>query len=349
MTRRVVVAGSRFGQFYATGVAADPRFVLCGILSRGSQRSEALARNLGVEVWRDVNSLPDTVQTACVAVGGAVRGQQGPALAEAMMKQGIDVVIEHPLLSREWEELLRCAARLGRRCLLNTFYLHLPAVQDFIKKGRELQCLRGIRHIDVVCGVQVGFATLDVLAAILDGVCPWSLEPQVSDLSAMRGLSLVMAETPVSLHVLNEMAPSDDSRMTVLLRVSLTTDRGTLSLLSPHGPVIWAPAVVSPEEDENGLFPLLDKTSQHADAIPATQLWHTEPNNWGDIHRYVWPAAAAESLAVLENTEETLRCNQRTLELTELWQRIGEYLGFPKTPPRSLAPASLEQVLEQLI
>ncbi|HCE7162098.1 TPA: oxidoreductase, partial [Pseudomonas aeruginosa] len=37
--RSVVVAGSRFGQFYAAGVAADPRFVLRGILGQGSRRS----------------------------------------------------------------------------------------------------------------------------------------------------------------------------------------------------------------------------------------------------------------------------------------------------------------------
>ncbi|MBW6173480.1 hypothetical protein KZ865_33600, partial [Pseudomonas aeruginosa] len=52
--RSVVVAGSRFGQFYAAGVAADPRFVLRGILGQGSRRSRALAERLGVETWCEV-------------------------------------------------------------------------------------------------------------------------------------------------------------------------------------------------------------------------------------------------------------------------------------------------------
>lgn len=47
--RSVVVAGSRFGQFYAAGVAADRRFVLRGILGQGRRRSRALAERLG---WR---------------------------------------------------------------------------------------------------------------------------------------------------------------------------------------------------------------------------------------------------------------------------------------------------------
>ncbi|MFO6385363.1 oxidoreductase, partial [Pseudomonas aeruginosa] len=71
--------------------------------------------------------------------------------------------------------------------------------------------------------VQVGFATLDILAALLEGVGPWSLESPSNDLSAMRGLSLVLAEVPLSLLVLNELAAADDGRMTLLQRVSLTT------------------------------------------------------------------------------------------------------------------------------
>lgn len=195
--RSVVVAGSRFGQFYAAGVAADRRFVLRGILGQGSRRSRALAERLGVETWCEVEALPDDVRLACVAVGGAARGEQGPALAEALMARGIDVLIEHPLLPREWQDLLRSAERLGRRCLLNTFYPQLPAVARFIELGRQLHRRRGIRYLDAACGVQVGFATLDILAALLEGVGPWSLESPSNDLSAMRGLSLVLAGSAV--------------------------------------------------------------------------------------------------------------------------------------------------------
>ena len=114
--RSVVVAGSRFGQFYAAGVAADPRFVLRGI-RQGSRRSRALAERLGVETWCEVEAVPDDVRLACVAVGGAARGEQGPVLAEALMARGIDVLIEHPLLPREWQDLLRSAERLaGAAC-----------------------------------------------------------------------------------------------------------------------------------------------------------------------------------------------------------------------------------------
>lgn len=343
--RSVVVAGSRFGQFYAAGVAADPRFVLRGILGQGSRRSQALAARHGVDLWREPGALPDDVRLACVAVGGAARGEQGPALAGALMARGIDVLIEHPLLPGEWQDLLRTAARLGRRCLLNTFYPQLPAVARFIALGRQLHRHRGIRHLEATCGVQVGFATLDILAALLEGVGPWSLEDAGSELSAMRGLSLVLAGVPLSLQVLNELAADNDGRMTVLQRLSLTTDRGTLSLLGPHGPLLWMPAVAVPAADDDGLFALSGAPA--GEPLPTAQLWHAEPCTWTQVHRQLWPAAAADALALLDDGDEVCRRNQRSLEIADVWQRIGKRLGFPGTPPASLAPASLEQALEQ--
>lgn len=343
--RSVVVAGSRFGQFYAAGIAADPRFALRGILGQGSRRSRALTERLGVGLWREVEGLPEDVRLACVAVGGAARGEQGPALADALMARGIDVLIEHPLLPREWQDLLRNAERLGRRCLLNTFYPQLPAVARFIELGRQLHRRRGIRHLDAVCGVQVGFATLDILAALLEGIGLWSLEAASADLSAMRGLSLVLAEVPLSLQVLNELADDDDGRMTLLQRISLTTDRGTLSLLGPHGPLLWSSAVAVPVEDDNGLFVLFE--DMPGEPLPTSQLWHAEPCTWVQVYQRLWPMAAADALALLDDADEVRRRNQRSLEVAALWQRIGERLGFPEAPPKSLTPASLEQALGQ--
>lgn len=339
--RSVVVAGSRFGQFYAAGVAADPRFALRGILGQGSRRSQALAARHGVDLWREPGAVPDDVRLACVAVGGAARGEQGPALAEALMARGIDVLIEHPLLPGEWQGLLRTAARLGRRCLLNTFYPQLPAVARFIELGRQLHHCRGIRHLEASCGVQVGFATLDILAALLEGVGPWSLEDAGCDLSAMRGLSLVLAGVPLNLQVLNELAADNDGRMTVLQRLSLTTDRGTLSLAGPHGPLLWTPAVAVPAVDADGLF------APSGESLPTVQLWHAEPCSWAQVHRHLWPAAAADALALLDDEDAVHRRNQRSLEVAAVWQRIGKRLGFPAAPPPGLAPASLEQALER--
>ncbi len=112
--RSVVVAGSRFGQFYAAGVAADPRFVLRGILGQGSRRSRALAERLESETWSEVEALPDGVRLACVAAGGAAGGEKGPGQDEGRLARGVDGLHEHPLEPREWQALLRSVECLGR-------------------------------------------------------------------------------------------------------------------------------------------------------------------------------------------------------------------------------------------
>ncbi|MDW9251219.1 oxidoreductase, NAD-binding Rossmann fold family protein [Burkholderia thailandensis] len=135
----VVVAGSRFGQFYAAGLAASDAYRIAGILGQGSARTAALARRVGAPVFPEPGALPDDVRIACVAVGGAARGAQGAALACRLLERGIDVLIEHPLLPAEWDAVLRTAARSGRRCLLNSFYPHLPAVARFIDIAQRLR------------------------------------------------------------------------------------------------------------------------------------------------------------------------------------------------------------------
>ena len=113
----------------------------------------------------------------------------------------------------------------------------------------------------------------------------------------------------------------------------------------PHGPLLWTPAVAVPAEDDDGLFALFDEIA--GEPLPSAQLWYAEPCSWAQVHQRLWPAAAAEALALLADGDEVRRRNQRSLEVAALWQRIGERLGFPEAPPASLAPASLEQVLEQ--
>ena len=337
---KTVVVGSRFGQFYAAGVAAAEHLELVGVLGQGSPRSQALARHLQVPCLNALEQIPADTRLACVAVGGAARGEPGPALAAALMERGLDVLIEHPLLPQELEDLLRTAARLQRRCLLNSFYPQLPWVARFIELGQQLHRQQGIRHIEANCAVQVSFATLEVLAALLETVGPWSLDNLAPGLSAWRDLSLVLGEVPVSLRVLNELAAGDDGRMQMLQRISLATDSGTLQLLSPHGPLLWLPAVRAPQEDARGLFELSEA------GLPCVEVLLEAASDWGQIYRHVWPQAAAAAVQPLLDGVGLARRQQRSLEVVALWQPLTAALGFPESPAPGAAAARLAQALK---
>jgi pyochelin biosynthetic protein PchG len=341
---KTLVVGSRFGQFYAAGVAAAEQLELVGVLGQGSRRSQALARYLEVPSLQALEQVPADTRLACVAVGGAARGEQGPALAQALMERGIDVLIEHPLLPQELHELLRTANRLQRRCLLNSFYPQLPCVARFIELARQLHRQQGIRHIDAQCAVQVSYATLDVLAALLEAVGPWSLDSVAPALSAWRDISLVMAQVPVSLRVLNELAANDDGRMQMLLRISIATDSGTLLLASPHGPLLWLPAVRAPVEDADGVFDLFGPLA--TEPLPCAEVLEAAAPDWAQVYRKVWPTAAANALQPLITGVELARLQQRSVEVVGLWQQVTAALGFPQQPPVTLPAASLAQALE---
>ncbi|MBN3735729.1 Gfo/Idh/MocA family oxidoreductase [Burkholderia sp. Tr-20390] len=341
----VVVAGSRFGQFYAAGLAASSAYRVAGILGQGSARTAALAARVGAPVFDAPESLPEDVRVACIAVGGAARGADGAGLACRLLERGIDVVIEHPLLPDEWSRVLRTASRHGRRCLLNSFYPNLPVVSRFIAVARRLRETSAPVHADVVCSVQASFAALDVLAAALQGVGPWSVEPVGPALSSMRECAMVLAETPVSLRVHNEMAAADDGRMSLLFSITLTTDAGTWTLASPHGPLWWAPALREPEIDEHGLFPIFGETA--GSDMPSIQICDDARDTWGAIHARSWPQAAVRAVDRLVSGEGLHACNQRSIDVTRVWQQLTMQLGFPEQPPGDARAATLGMLLER--
>ncbi|MGS0894513.1 Gfo/Idh/MocA family oxidoreductase [Burkholderia stagnalis] len=341
----VVVAGSRFGQFYAAGLAASDVYRVAGILGQGSARTAALAARVGAPVFASPDALPDDVRVACVAVGGAARGAQGAALACRLLERGIDVLIEHPLLPAEWDAVLRTAARHGRRCLLNSFYPNLPVVERFIAVARRLRETCAPVHADVACSVQASYAALDVLASALQGVGPWSVEPIGPALSSMRECAMVLAETPVSLRVHNEMAAADDGRMSLLFSIALTTDAGTWTLASPHGPLWWAPALREPAADADGLFPIFGDAPR--DGLPSAQLCDDARDTWGVIHAHCWPQAAVRAVDRLVSGDGLDACNQRSVAVTRVWRQLTAQLGFPEPPRGDAHAATLGALLER--
>jgi len=341
----VIVAGSRFGQFYAVGIHASEHYRLAGILGQGSKRTAALAHRLGVPIFTEPATIPCDIRLACVVVGGTSRGMSGVNLACQLMEQGIDVLVEHPLLPQEWEQVLRQANRLGRRCLLNSFYRNLPSVNRFIEIAGALHQRGEVRHVDMISAVQVSYAALDIVGTIVGCVAPWSVEPSSTVLSNVRDCAAVMGETPLSLRIFNELEAVDDGRMTLLMRISVITDSGTLTLSTPHSPLTWEPAIGALQTDASGLFPIFGDANASVD-MPSLQYCETEPfPGWHHIHSQLWPQSAVCAVSRLASNESLQADNQRSLEISILWQQLTSALGFPVTPDVNIVPKRFEKLL----
>lgn len=361
----VLVAGSRFGQFYAAGLAASPQWQLAGVLSQGSPRSRALAHQWRVPGWESLSDIPSDVRLACVAVGGAARGMAGVSLAGQLMDRGIDVLIEHPLLPDEWESLMRQSLRQGRRCLMSSFYPGFPLVRQFLALCRTLRQQGHLWHLEARCAVQLSFAALDILSEAVGSAGPWSLDVSPAGFSPLRECRLVLGEVPVALQVLNELTPDHDGHMAMLMRLSALCEGGSLTLLSPHGPLIWEPSVAQPDTTPQGLFSLwparpqargLQLYQQHPECPPLTSggldTEHTPPApcsptctkqdqppalqespthapSWTAMQATVWPAVAVAPLSALHGGGPLLAAQQRSLEVAQIWQRLTTGLGFP--------------------
>ncbi len=104
---QVLLCGTNYGASYVGPLLARPAGLrLAGILSRGSERSRSLARQLGVAHYTGVDRVPEGVVDAAIV---AVAGEAGIALSEAFLARRIAVLAEHPWEPAALERMLSVA------------------------------------------------------------------------------------------------------------------------------------------------------------------------------------------------------------------------------------------------
>lgn len=346
-----VVCGSRFGQFYAAGIASgDPRFRLAGVVGQGSERSRALAARHGVPLYQTIDDLPETVDAACVVVSSSVAGGPGADLACSLLARGIHVLQEHPIHERELAQCLRQAKSNRAYYRLNTFYPHVEPVARFIRLARALVAEHPAVFIDAVCAVQVSFDLLDILALVLGGLRPWSigLAPATRP-GPYQVLTGTAAGVPLTLRVQNQMAPGDDSRTFALHQITIGTHAGTLTLAATHGPLLWSPPLRSGPGDD-GLFELDGARDRHL-TLPSTTILPPQATpSWQDVTGRLWPDAVRSALGDLRDRiasgGDPLAGSQQHLTVARAWQELTGLLGYPEVitgPP--VEPLSSDELL----
>ncbi|WP_344084966.1 Gfo/Idh/MocA family oxidoreductase [Luedemannella helvata] len=355
---RAVVCGTRFGQVYLEAFRhPDNPVQLAGILSGGSDRSRACARHYDVPHYTSPDDIPDDVDIACVVIRGGLLGGQGADLALRLMVRGLHVLQEHPLHQDELAACLRQARRSGVVYHLNSFYVHVEPVRRFLAAVAELTRSQPIRYIDAACGFQLAYSLLDVLGQALGGVRPWAFADLPDAAQAYRATQLdvpfrsldgVLGGVPVTLRVQNQMDPGDpDNYAHLMHRVTVGTEAGNLTLVSTHGPTVWAARPDFPRTvGETDAAPHFDAPAssgeEHLDLPSARVLGPAEAPGFRHVFGSVWSAGVARALgelvAAIEAGGGAAGRGQYHLTLCELWQDITARLGPPELlradPPR---------------
>ena len=360
---KVVVAGTRFGQVYLEAFRnPDLPFELAGVLAQGSERSRACARRYDAPLYTDPDQLPADIELACVVIRGGLLGGPGSALARTLMDRGLHVLQEHPVHHDELAGHLRAARRNKVVYQLNPFYTNTEPVRRFVGAAQELLRRQRPLYIDAACGFQLAYSLLDILGQALGGVRPWSFgelpalgEPVRAGTGLdfpFRSLDGVLAGVPITLRVQNQLDPADpDNHAHLMHRISIGTEAGNLTLVSTHGPTVWAARPDFPREvADPAADPHYARLVDDADAPSAVTLGPAEVPSYRHIFRSVWPAGIAHALTGLHTAaqegQDPLRRGQYHLSLCRLWQELTLRLGPPELlsapPPRAFTGTDLK-------
>lgn len=244
---RVLVCGTNYGASYIRALAgAQDNLTLAGILSTGSARSQAYARQLGVTHHTGPDSIAnDSIDIACVAVPG----DAGHELAVALLKKGIHVLAEHPVGTEQMRKALAVAQSQNRLFQVNAHFADLSAPQAFYRGLKVATQMGPALHYDLSVNLRTLYSGLDLVGRALgslDGiqVIPASGKGDAPEMFA--SLRLVGPAVQVSLLCQNFASAADDGSATLLNhRCSATFAHGNLLLAESNGPVLWFPTPVS--------------------------------------------------------------------------------------------------------
>ncbi|MCE0538011.1 Gfo/Idh/MocA family oxidoreductase [Kineosporia rhizophila] len=329
---RVVVVGGGFGRIYAEAVAGRRgSYELAGVAGKGGAASRELAEARGVpyfDLSRNLDDLPLVADIACVAVGSAISGGPGTDLAQQLLGRGLHVLQEHPLHPDEILACARTARRHGVQHRVNLHYRQVRPVRVFIEAAQRLIACSEPLFVDAAAPVHVLHPLIDVLAAALGGVRPWSWNEPTGD-GVLRSITGTLAGVPITLRVQNQLDPLDrDNHALLWHRIALGTSAGVLTLADTHGPVLWSPRWHADRDEQHRL---VLRGDGRLDQASTTVLPGSEATTMAEAMGQWWPEAVARALDGLVEAAaaqaDPLKQAQLDLSTARIWNNLTSVLG----------------------
>lgn len=244
---QVLLCGTNYGASYVGPLFARPGGVrLAGILSRGSERSRALARQLGVAHYSGVDRVPEGAVDGAIV---AVAGEAGIALSEEFLARRIAVLAEHPWEPVALERMLTIAQE--RLCVfhVNSHFADLEEGAGSLLRHAGNGRRPLYAHLTV--NPRTLYSALELLARALGSLEPAALAgiPVGGEVTAASFAVLQGTAAGVALTVLCQRTVSrldDGSATLVNHRLELGYGDGILTMADTFGPVIWVERLRGP-------------------------------------------------------------------------------------------------------
>lgn len=339
--KRVVVCGTRFGQFYIEALIKMENIEIVGILSNGSERSKECAKYYKLPLFTSIDRLPVKIDLACIAIKTEVLGGEGNKLALEFLERKINVLLEQPIHSKELVECVNLARRNNVKFIIGNLYVNLPAVKVFIENAKIILKHEKILFVNADFATQVSYPLLHILIEILKVL---RLENNVEILNkngpfhTMQGLS---SGIEINFRAHNEVDKFDmDGYLHLLHQISIGFPSGRLTLVDTHGPVIWQPRIHFPK---NNIIPgyLKDKVPLGMKEENIFTLYEDPKMTQKEIFTELWPSTIkkdVEDIIHLIDKNDKLLFNKKVqtyLLLCKEWNTLMKNLGYPNIVEKS--------------
>ena len=353
---RVLVCGTRFGQFYLEAIQHSALFELAGILAQGSERSKQCASVYKTNLYTDIEDIPHDIDIACIVVPTSVMGGSGTELAIAFLKRGIHVILEQPVHYQNLIDCYRMAKQQRVKFMVGDLYGHLPFVKKFIEAAQTILQQEKPLYLNIDMATQVSFPLAHILTKLLGNIQPWEVKDTITGNMPFQLLSAMLKDIPTTIRAQNQVDVAvSDSYMHLMHHITLGFDSGKLTLFDTNGPVIWTPRMQIPA------ISLVPKGLKQKASLPLTSpvIEDFASNNnatYHDILTKTWPSAILQDIERLANwithdihSIEMAKEGQQIIQAAQLWSGLTSALGYPNDCERIPQPfLNIEDIKLQL-
>lgn len=342
--KKVLVCGTRFGQFYLEALSQLRDDVeIAGVLASGSKRSIACAQYYGIPLYTRIKDIPLPIDLACVVIKSEVLGGKGTEIALSFMNQGIHVLMEQPLHHKELAECLQGAKQNGVLFALGNLYANLPAVHNFINNVHKIGSKQKILYVNIDFATQVAYPLIQILGEVLPALRPWQNIGVINHITPFQTLVARIKDVEVTFRAHNEVDKNDgDGDMHLLHQMTIGFPAGRLMLVDTHGPVLWLPRIHFPQSN---LIPAnLGHTAGASEANMleknAVKLYDHDASH-REIFTKSWIEAIQEDIQKMlprigkNNPDWKEQQFPRKLLYCQQWHELMSGLGYPHIAEKS--------------
>lgn len=330
----VLVCGSGFGKIYVNAIRKMEDFYISGILGSGSKRTKALAKELEVPYFEDVNDDKIVADIACVIIPNSGAGGRGFEVAKALLKRGISVLLEHPIHEREILECFKVAK--DNHFMINPFYRYTDPFLNFLNILDELKKQSSVINMSLECSINVLYDGIDMLSCCLDSISNWKLG-DVSDLYSL-GIRDKICDTilvsevgniPVTFKINRNVDKHDiDHPMHLYHRIEANFTNGRLCLVNTNGPIVWMPFIELPRDSNNLLS--FNNDNEELKIPTAVVIGNNTAPSILNTFEDIWIKAVERAMVELRDQDNCSKMSniQSQIFVARLWSAISKKIGY---------------------